>query len=90
VRDSNAAIEAAGATPPAVAIALDRQEKATENGVDVDHSAVQYVRNQLGLAVVPIATLDDLLNYLSGSQAAADLGAHRERVLAYRARYGAR
>jgi orotate phosphoribosyltransferase len=30
------------------------------------------------------------LNYLSGSQAAADLGAHRERVLAYRARYGAR
>jgi orotate phosphoribosyltransferase len=54
----------------------------------VDHSAVQYVRNQLGLQVVAIATLDDLLNYLSGS-AAADLGVHRERVLAYRARYGA-
>jgi len=48
------------------------------------------VRNQLGLAVVAIATLDDLLNYLSGSHAAADLGAHRERVLAYRVRYGAR
>lgn len=88
VRESIAAIEAAGATPHAVAIALDRQEKATENGVDVDHSAVQYVRNQLGLSVNAIATLDDLLSYLSGD-AAADLGAHRERVLAYRARYGA-
>jgi orotate phosphoribosyltransferase len=84
VRESIAAIQAAGA----VAIALDRQEKATENGVDVDHSAVQYVRNQLGLSVIAIATLDDLLSYLSG-HAAADLGAHRERVLAYRTRYGA-
>jgi orotate phosphoribosyltransferase len=88
VRESIAAIQAAGATPHAVAIALDRQEKATENGVDVDHSAVQYVRNQLGLSVIAIATLDDLLSYLSG-HAAADLGAHRERVLAYRTRYGA-
>ena len=88
VRESIAAIQAAGATPHAVAIALDRQEKATENGVDVDHSAVQYVRNQLGLAVIAIATLDDLLSYLSGS-AAADLGTHRDRVLAYRTRYGA-
>ncbi|MGJ7526182.1 orotate phosphoribosyltransferase [Variovorax sp. GB1P17] len=88
VRESIAAIQAAGATPHAVAIALDRQEKATENGVDVAHSAVQYVRNQLGLSVIAIATLDDLLSYLSGN-AAADLGAHRERVLAYRTRYGA-
>src|SRR3954462_9518120 len=63
VRESIAIIRAAGATPHAVAIALDRQEKATEDGADVDHSAVQYVRNQLGLAVVAIATLDDLLNY---------------------------
>ncbi|MGJ7554565.1 orotate phosphoribosyltransferase [Variovorax sp. RB2P76] len=88
VRESIAAIQAAGATPHAVAIALDRQEKATENGVDVNHSAVQYVRNQLGLSVIAIATLDDLLSYLSGT-AAADLGAHHERVLAYRTRYGA-
>ncbi len=88
VRESIAAIRGAGATPHAVAIALDRQEKATENGVDVDHSAVQYVRNQLGMEVVAIATLDDLLGYLSG-RAGSELGAHHERVLAYRARYGA-
>ena len=88
MRESIASIRAAGATPHAVAIALDRQEKATENGQDVDHSAVQYVRNQLGLSVIAIATLDDLLSYLSGT-AGADLGAHHERVLAYRTRYGA-
>ncbi|RZI95181.1 MAG: orotate phosphoribosyltransferase [Variovorax sp.] len=88
VRESIAIIRAAGATPHAVAIALDRQEKATENGVDVAHSAVQYVRNQLGMQVVAIATLDDLLQYLSGSADQA-LAAHHEGVLAYRARYGA-
>jgi orotate phosphoribosyltransferase len=88
VRESIAAIEAAGATPHAVAIALDRQEKATENGVDVDHSAVQYVRHQLGLQVTAIATLDDLLGYLS-RQAGGELDVHTERVLAYRTRYGA-
>ena len=88
VRESIAIIEAAGATPHAVAIALDRQEKATENGADVDYSAVQYVRNQLGLQVAAIATLDDLLQYLTG-RADHTLDAHREGVLAYRTRYGA-
>lgn len=88
VRESITLIEAAGATPHGVVIALDRQEKATENGVDVDHSAVQYVRHQLGMQVVAIATLDDLLHYLSGS-AENELGAHHGGVLAYRARYGA-
>ena len=88
VRESIAAIRAAGATPHAVAIALDRQEKATENGLDVAHSAVQYVRNQLGLKVLAIATLDDLLQYLSVSTDHS-LDAHHDEVLAYRARYGA-
>ncbi len=88
VRESIAAIRAAGATPHAVAIALDRQEMATENGADVAHSAVQYVRNQLGMQVVPIATLDDLLSYLS-ERADPALQVHRDGVLAYRGRYGA-
>jgi orotate phosphoribosyltransferase len=88
VRESIAAIRAAGATPEGVVIALDRQEKATENGNDVDHSAVQYVRNRLGMQVVAIATLDDLLQYLS-ERADPSLGVHREGVMAYRQRYGA-
>ena len=81
-RESIALIQAAGATPHAVAIALDRQEKATENGHDVPHSAVQYVRHQLGLQVCAIATLADLLLYLSDAQGRADMAAHREKVLA--------
>ena len=60
-RESIALIRAAGAVPHAMTIALDRQEKATENGRDVDHSAVQYVRDALGLQVCAIAKLEDLL-----------------------------
>jgi orotate phosphoribosyltransferase len=88
VRESIAAIRAAGAQPHAVAIALDRQEQATENGADVPHSAVQYVQNALGLEVASIANLDDLLQYLDRSEDAA-LAVHRDEVMAYRTRYGA-
>jgi orotate phosphoribosyltransferase len=86
-RESIAIIQAAGATPHAVAIALDRQEMATENGVDVKHSAVQYVRDTLGLQVCAIARLADLLQYLA-KHSSGDLGTYHEQVLAYRARYG--
>ncbi|WP_332813162.1 orotate phosphoribosyltransferase [Ramlibacter sp.] len=86
-RESIALIRAAGATPHAVAIALDRQEKATEGGRDVEHSAVQYVRRQLGLQVCAIAELSDLLAYLE-QHAGDELGAHYAKVLAYRERYG--
>ena len=87
VRESIALITAAGATPHAVAVALDRQEKATENGTDAQRSAVQYVRDQLGLQVVTIARLQDLLQYLAIS-ANKDVQMHHARVLAYRERYG--
>jgi orotate phosphoribosyltransferase len=86
-RESIALIQAAGATPHAVAIALDRQEKATENGQDVSWSAVQYVRDKLGLQVCAIAELADLLHYL-GVHAGDELGEHHLKVLAYRDRYG--
>jgi orotate phosphoribosyltransferase len=87
VRESIAIIQSAGATAHAVVIALDRQEKATEGGVDVNHSAVQYVRHQLGLKVCAIARLADLLQYLQTHSGAA-VGEHHERVLVYRQRYG--
>ncbi len=94
-RESIAIIKAAGAIPHAVAIALDRQEKATENGLDVDYSAVQYVTRQLGLQVCAIARLTDLLEYLSvpeavsaGDAAADSMAGHYNAVLAYRKRYG--
>ncbi len=87
VRASVELIEAAGAQAHAVAIALDRQEMATSEGVDVPYSAVQYARQQLGMVVSPIARLQDLLQYLSMNNAGA-LAPHLERVQAYRTRYG--
>ena len=87
VRESIAMITAAGATPHAVTIALDRQEKAAENGQDAEWSAVQFVQKQLGLRIASIATLDDLLQYLR-SNADPALSTHFARVAAYRERYG--
>ena len=87
VRESIAMIEAAGGTPSAVVIALDRQEKATDQGRDAPWSAVQFVQQQLGLPVTAIATLTDLLHVLQRTDAPA-LAAHTERVRSYRARYG--
>ncbi len=91
-RESIAIIEAAGATPHGVALALDRQEMATEKQADgsvrdMPHSAVQYVRSTLGLQLCAIARLTDLLDYLQ--QAGGDaLSAHYAQVQAYRDRYG--
>ena len=91
-RESIALIQAAGATPHAVAIALDRQERATEKQADgsiqdVPYSAVQYVRNTLGLDVCCIAELSDLLAYLA-AQTSNDMAEHLPKVQAYRDRYG--
>ena len=88
VRESIALIQRSGATAHAVVIALDRQEKATEDGQDVNHSAVQYVQQQLGLQVCAIAKLNDLLQYLQHHSVPGLADAH-ERVAAYRTRYGA-
>ncbi|MEK8028668.1 orotate phosphoribosyltransferase [Pseudaquabacterium rugosum] len=87
VRESIAMITAAGAQPVGVTIALDRQEKASQDGVDQPWSAVQYVQAQCGLQVVAIATLADLLALLQDSRA-PELATHRERVAAYRDTYG--
>ena len=91
-RESIALIKAAGATPHAVAIALDRQEMATEKLADgsvrdVAYSAVQYVREQMGLQVCAIAQLSDLLSYLS-TQPGNTMVEHLARTEAYRQRYG--
>ena len=100
VRESIAIISKAGGVPHAVAIALDRQEKATENDMDVAYSAVQYVKSQLGLQVCAIARLTDLLDYLElrkpigGADAGlktagvSDEADSYAAVLAYRHRYG--
>ena len=85
--ESIALITAAGAKPHAICIALDRQEKATRDGQDLDYSAVQYVQHTLGLHVCSIAKLSDLMQYLAKGGAASSPEDHH-RVLAYRQRYG--
>jgi orotate phosphoribosyltransferase len=87
VRESVALIRAAGGTPAAVAIALDRQERAGDVQDEAPTSAVQFVERQLGLKVTAIATLSDLLQYLQ-SNADPGLSAHFSSVAAYRQRYG--
>ena len=80
VRESVKLIEAEGATPAAVAIALDRMEKGTG-----DKSAVQEVEQQYGLPVVSIANLRDLLSLLENDE---NFKSYLAPVQAYRERYG--
>ncbi len=87
VRESIQAISVAGGQPVGVAIALDRQERASDAGQDAPESAVQFVTRQLQIRVVTIATLADLLQYLTTNSDTA-LGEHLPRVAEYRNRYG--
>jgi len=87
VRESIGLIRSGGATPVGVAIALDRQEKGAENGIEQPQSAVQYITTDLHLQVLAVATLDDLLQYLHGASDAG-LAGFRQAVSAYRDRYG--
>ena len=81
-------IRDAGATPVGVAIALDRQE----TGRDASgRSAIQEVQQEHGLAVVALATLSDLIDYLQKNVDGDDgIGVHFAALLNYRERYGAR
>ena len=87
VRESIRLLQAAGARPCGVLIALDRQEKATEGDKDVMWSAVQYVTTKLQLNVAAIATLNDLLQYLKSTDDPA-LQVFADPVQRYRDRYG--
>jgi orotate phosphoribosyltransferase len=82
VRESVDLIRAAGAEPCGVAIALDRMERGTG-----ELSAVQEVQRNLGLPVVSIATLDDLVAYLSER---GEMARELQMVARYRSQYGAR
>ena len=87
VRESMDMLRAAGATPVAVLIALDRMEKSGTADNVGEHSAVQNVEKEYGLPVFSIANLADLMAYLDGSES-ADLAHYRSQVATYRAKYG--
>jgi orotate phosphoribosyltransferase len=80
VRESVDIIRAAGAAPAGVLIALDRMERGTGT-----LSAVQEVRNQFGIPVISIATLDDLAAFLRPRR---DMAQQLQSVERYRKEYG--
>jgi len=80
VRESIEWIRQANATPCAIAIALDRQERGLG-----EQSAAQEVVSEFGIPVIAIASLDDLIEYLERhSVANIDIEAIRR----YRTAYG--
>lgn len=81
VRESIDIIQAQGARPAGVLIALDRQERGQD-----ERSAVQEVQDRFGIPVVSIATLADLVTFLEESPGGIPetLAAVRD----YRSRYG--
>jgi orotate phosphoribosyltransferase len=84
IREALAVIRAAGGTPAAIAIALDREE-VIDTDAPVRRSAAQAVAAEHDIPVIAIATLTDLLAFTGEN---AELVAERERLLAYRARFG--
>jgi len=88
VRESVDMIRAAGATPCAVLIALDRMERSGKDDALSAHSAVQEVAQAYGIPVISIANLNDLLQYLAQAGADTELAQYKQAVAAYRARYG--
>jgi len=88
VRESVDMIRAAGATPCAVLIALDRMERSGADHALSAHSAVQEVSNTYGIPVVSIGNLSDLFEYLSTAGAGSEQAQYKDAVAAYRERYG--
>ena len=82
IREALAIIRDGGGTPAGIVIALDRQERVRE---DATESEAQAVAAEHAIPVVAVAGLDDLLAFAGEG---TTLAAHRDALLAYRARYG--
>lgn len=81
MREAVGIIEAAGGVVVGVVVALDRQEVLKEAGEGEERvSAVMAVEKELGIPVVPIVTLEDLIESVDGEK--------KGKMLEYRARYG--
>lgn len=84
IREALALIREGGGIPAGIVIALDRQEVAPDGPA---LSAAQAVTAESGIPVIAVAGLDDLLAFAGET---AELLDQRERLLAYRGRYGCR
>ena len=80
VREAYQIISAAGANIAGLVISLDRQERGQG-----PYSAVQELKQSLGIPVISIVQLDDLIDILEES---SEYEQYLEPVLAYRKQYG--
>lgn len=80
IREVISIIEAAGAEPAGVLIALDRQEKGQG-----ELSAIQEVERDYNIPVYSIVNLNQVLSYIKDNES---LSQYSEAVSAYRAEYG--
>jgi orotate phosphoribosyltransferase len=80
IRESIDIIKAAGARPAGVLLALDRQERGSESRL----SAVQEVREQFGIPVVSVVSLEELMQHMREQGRATELAS----MQTYRDRYG--
>lgn len=80
IRESMQLITSQGATPTAVFIALDRQERGTG-----ELSAIQEIECESGMPVATITKLENLISYLEKKE---DCGDDLKRITEYRDHYG--
>lgn len=85
-RESVEIIRAAGATPVAVLIAMDRMERVGSDEALSPQSAVQAFETAYGMPVISIANLNDLMAFVARDRA---MESWRPAIEAYRAKYGA-
>jgi len=80
IRETMALLQAQGASPAGVVVALDRAERGSG-----ELSAIQDIEMQYGIPVIPIIRLQDLISFL---QHRPEFREHATRIEEYRARYG--
>jgi len=86
-RESVELLRREGAEPVAVLIALDRMERGGSGEDLSERSAVEDFERDYGMPVIPVATVADLMEFLT-SHADPMFAVHADAVAAYRQRYG--
>ncbi|KAJ1398889.1 phosphoribosyltransferase-like protein, partial [Ochromonadaceae sp. CCMP2298] len=74
-----------GAEIVAVAVCLDRQEKASDTSTA---SAIQQVEAEYGFPVLAVVKLKNLISYVKGAVKTQDMGVSLEDIEGYRTQYG--
>lgn len=88
VGESVELIRQAGAKPVAVLIAMDRMERAGNDGNLSVKSAVQEISTKYGIPVLAIADLNDLFDCINEQKSESELVRYAAAIDIYRKKYG--